>query len=245
VGRRIYNRDGSYTDPSFPGFTTFIALTKSTTYGSLGPYELYDEKGRNMENLWQFYKVYERVDASVQKYSRYNATIIWDHPAEVHAVKSEDGKRWTITPEYFAWRQKGMNCKYAVRYPVGYNQRHRCLFSLAENEDGTVNPKPLKYIEARKAIYVPLYIKLVKEKEQFKELKERLERGESLLIIEVDTCHQESLSYYKEKYGVTDDFIQENTMLVTKENLDIMLNDEKHPFGHGYCLAMALLDIPL
>lgn len=31
-------------------------------------------------------------------------------------------------------------------------------------------------------------------------------------------------------------------MLITKENISIMLNDTKHPFGHGYCLAMALLD---
>ncbi|AEX61932.1 hypothetical protein c7_R1070 [Megavirus courdo7] len=29
-------------------------------------------------------------------------------------------------------------------------------------------------------------------------------------------------------------------MLVTDENLAIMLHDPKHPFGHGYCLAMAL-----
>ena len=30
-------------------------------------------------------------------------------------------------------------------------------------------------------------------------------------------------------------------MLITPENLNIMLNDPKHPYGHGYCLAKALL----
>ena len=51
VGRRKYAR-GGYTDPSFPGFTPIICLTKSTAYGSLSPYVIKDEKGRIMENVW-------------------------------------------------------------------------------------------------------------------------------------------------------------------------------------------------
>lgn len=39
------------------------------------------------------------------------------------------------------------------------------------------------------------------------------------------------------------DFIIDNTMVATLENLIIMLNDEKYPFGHGYCLASALMNI--
>lgn len=54
VGRRKYNRDGSYIDPTYPNFTPIICLTSSTEYGFLGPYELKDEKGRIMENIWQF-----------------------------------------------------------------------------------------------------------------------------------------------------------------------------------------------
>ena len=42
-----------------------------------------------------------------------------------------------------------------------------------------------------------------------------------------------------------DDFIEKNTMLVTENNLLTMLLDTKHSFGHGYCLAAALLDINL
>jgi len=34
-------------------------------------------------------------------------------------------------------------------------------------------------------------------------------------------------------------------MLTTEYHLNVMLNDTKHPFGHGYCLASALLDIKL
>ena len=55
--------------------------------------------------------------------------------------------------------------------------------------------------------------------------------------------HYEGLNYYKDKYNVGDDFIQKHTMLATKENLDIMLNDSKHNFGHGFTLAGCLLDL--
>jgi hypothetical protein len=77
------------------------------------------------------------------------------------------------------------------------------------------------------------------------ELKKRLDDGENLLIIEVDAPHQESLDYYMRKYKVAANFIERDSSLATKENLDIFLNDPTHPFGHGYCLAIALLDIDL
>lgn len=101
------------------------------------------------------------------------------------------------------------------------------------------------YIEARKKIYMSTYRELAKKENKFLELKNKLNNGESLLIIEVDGPHQESLDYYKEKYQVPDDFIKNGTMLATIDNLNIMLNDDKYPFGHGYCLAAELLDLEL
>jgi hypothetical protein len=67
-------------------------------------------------------------------------------------------------------------------------------------------------------------------------------KGENLLIIEVDGPHEEDLEYYMKKYDVKKDFIENNTMLVNEENIKVMLNDGKHPYGHGYCLACELLD---
>lgn len=235
VGRRIYGR-GGYRDPSFPGFTSILCLTKSTAYGSLGPYVLKDERGRIMENLWQFSKCYKSIPKSTQRYSKYDTRIIWDHPAEVHI--REDG---SLTDEYWAWRKKGMECKDAVRYPVGFHHRHKCLYALSEDN---IEEK-LGYIESRKKIYLPVYTKCVQDQPQFVELKSRLERGENLLIIEVDGPHEESMPYYKATYGVNDDFITKDMVLVTPEHMKLLLNDEKHPFGHGYCLGMALLDITL
>jgi len=40
-----------------------------------------------------------------------------------------------------------------------------------------------------------------------------------------------------------DDFIVNFTIEVNHENMQILINDTKYPFGHGYCLAMELLGI--
>lgn len=132
-----------------------------------------------------------------------------------------------------------MKNKYPVRYPVGYNNMQKCLFAVKDNDPD----RKLDYIEARKEIYIPLYCQLVKENNKFLELKERLNNGENLLIIEVDGPHQESLQYYIDNYYADNDFIENDTMIATEENLSIMMHDPKHPFDHGYCLAVALLDM--
>jgi len=230
VGRRQYI-NGKPVDPNFPGFTPILCLTPSTKYGKLGPYCL-EKDGQILENIWQFSKVYKFVPAVCERYSRYDQTIIWKNPAQNHLDENDN-----LTQNYLEWREKGMNNKYAVRYPVGYKFRNKCLFSLK-----TLDGPRLDYIDARKQIYLPLYLELVKNCPQFLELKGRLANGENLLIIEVDGPHQESLNYYKSKYGVNDDFIISNTIVVNKENMNVMLNDPKHSFGHGYCLGIALFE---
>lgn len=231
VGRRIYEK-GRYRDPSYPDFKRVVVMTASSKYSSLSPYCLKDDQGRIMENIWQYSKIYSKVPKSRQTYSRWDKRVIWDHPAETHL--KEDG---TPREEYWNWREKGMKNPFAIRYPVGRKHRHKCICSITEEGEH------LNYIESRKRIYLPVYIDLVKDQQQFTELKERLERGENLLIIEVDGPHQESLDHYKKFYKVDDDFIDQDTILVTKKNMEILLNDPKHPFGHGYCLGMALLGI--
>ena len=230
VGRIVNQKN-----PSYKGFENIVVMLKShSVWYPLSPYFLKDDDGCIMENCWQFSKIYPKVQQSTQKYSRYNDTIIWQWPEEEH-IKDD-----MIQPEYWIWRQAGFHNQYAVRYPVGYTHKPTVAYSLLEK--GGV---PLNYIEARKAIYLPLYTSLAKKEERYKQLKKMLEKGVNLLIIEVDGPHEESLDYYKNKYNVNNDFIKHDTMLATKENLSIMLNDPKHAFGHGYCLAASLLNIDL
>lgn len=233
-------------DPQVDGFIPIVCLTKSTKYGMLSPYCLtVSMKFQNdpntyevlMENAWQFSKVYEKVPPVTETKSRFDRTVIWNWPTQTHLIGNN------ITMEYLSWRKAGMLVSEPIRYPVGKNYMHKCLFSL-KSSNGSINLKMLNYLEARREIYLPLYVEAVKKHPEFIKLKKRLENGENLIILEVDGPHYESLNYYKRTYDVNEDFITENsTILTTQINLEIMLDDTKHRFGHGYCLAGALLDL--
>lgn len=243
VGTRVYS-GAKYTDPEYPGFTPIICLTKSTAYGSLGPYVLKTKEGYIMENIYQGSKIYETIPANVQRYSRYDSTIIWDHPAETHL---KDG---VPTPEMLAWRMKVFTNEYPLRYPVGMKWRSECVGSITQEDldtylEGKGEFKLLSYIEARKVIYWREYRDAVVKEKQFLQLRQRLAKGENLLIIEVDGPHQESLSYYMKTYGVNKDFIVNRTMLATEYNLKLMIDDSRHAFGHCFCLAAALQGIDM
>lgn len=243
IGRCLYSKGEPRFDPHVDGFTPVIVLTQTDPqFWELSPYYLTDEKGCNMENIWQFSKVYEKVPKSKQRgitdYNKANnhATYgtVWEHPGEVHVQKG------IITKEYKEWRKRGMSCKYPVRYPVGFFHRSKCLYAIKNIKN---SDEKLDYIAARKAIYMPVYCKLVKQQQKFKDLQKRLNDGENLLIIEVDGPHSESLNYYKEQYGVGDDFISEHNVIdYSLENMKILINDPKHNFGHGFCLALALMN---
>jgi hypothetical protein len=234
IGRRIGNND-----PELTGYTTIVVLTPSTKWGMLGPYCLKNNEGHLMENIWQFAKVFGTELKSNKEYhwahrcKKYAGVVIWEYDGGIHI--NDDGE---LTDEYWLWRKKGMECQYPIRYPNGYKNKRNTLFTV-KNKD---NLKHLNYIDARKKIYLPVYCDLVKKHPKFAELKSMLKTN-NLLIIDIDGPHYESIKYYKEKYNVSDDFITENhTINCDTNNMKILLNDSKHSFGHGYCLALALLD---
>lgn len=236
VGKSKKINDGKVNFPECEGFTQILVLPHKP-YESLGPYHLKNEQGQNIECVWQFSKCYESIPPAKMRYSSGNPLIVWEWPGEIHI---KDGK---FTPEFWKWRMTGKNNPQPVRAPVGWNHLKNCLFSLEKDEPiSETNPK-LDYIESRKKIYATIYADAVVKQPLFWELHQRWLNGENLLIIEVDGPHQESLNYYKEKYNVGDDFIVNDSMEATDENLQIMLNDSKHPFGHGYCLALTLQHI--
>lgn len=257
VGRITYS--GGWSNPTLPPLTVdgefyhpIVVMMKSHDtssvkqspyrygFSSLSPYILKDENDVIFENYWQFSKIYEEVPPSTQHYSRYDKTVIWSYPHERHAVPAKEGG-WIITSTYLNWRKQGFMNPYPVRYPVGYHHRGKCIGAFKSLPDGSYSPL-LDYIESRKEIYLMEYVRLVRQHRDLYEIKRMIEAGLNIMIIEVDGPHQESLDYYKDKYNVSDDFIKANSVEATMKNLSILLNDPKHPFGHGYCLAIALQD---
>ena len=191
-----------------------------------------------MENLWQFSKVYEEVPKSKQYENHYSKKVIWDWPKEIHVL---DG---VLTKKYHNWRYEGMKAQSPIRYPVGRSNVKYCKYSLKGDSETKVDSTDihLNYIDARKQIYIPLYHEMIRKTSLYQDLLDLVRNGQKILIIEIDGPRSESLDYYKNTYNVSDDFIIQSSMIPTYENLDIMLNDTKHPFGHGYCLAMAVLE---
>lgn len=226
--------------PEYPNFKPVVVHTekwkgtkKAPGYPSLSPYVLKNKKGEIMENIWHAQKVWPNVPNIKTPKSQFDRTTIWEHPEEIHVDENKEPNE-----KYWKWREKLLKNQHPVRYPASHKNRKNALYSLKEKGD-----KKLSYVEARKEIYIPEYVKLVREQKDYKDLKKRLESGENLLIVEVDGPTQESMPYYQKKYKVSDDWIKDHSIKATKENIDIMLNDERHSFGHGYCLAMALQDM--
>jgi hypothetical protein len=136
----------------------------------------------NMENAWQYSKVYK------------------------HHL-NEDG---TIKDEYFEWRNKGFAQKWATRYPMGKNRSPE--FTL-------LNDDRLGYIEARKALYIPLYNQSVIYAEGFHYCREILQ-STNLVLHDYD-------GYDHEKLNMT---------------MEDVVNNKYRRMGHAFVLKM-LLDL--
>ena len=214
--------------PTMPGYKTILIHVRGDELGGdLSPYVLRDERGCLLENVWQFAKVYARVGAQRTPMSRFQPNkIIWEHPAEEHYTGDD------VTPAYWAWREKGRNNSYAVRYPNGFNGRSQCLFSLWPDMD----PQRLDYIAARKKIYCGEYARLAPHTPHFKKLSAMLASGESLLLAEVDGPDP-TLTFppYDQISAAAPG------LLACEETIRLLVNDVRKPFGHGYVIAALLL----
>lgn len=257
-GRIIYkNGPVPVFVPSFPEYTSIFVMIRDdpskNEYGALSPYFIRVPvqgypRGVIHENYWQFLKVYPKVNKIEQPASSNDPKIVWKYHSEQHLKQKIDNPQtpydWDLLPEWYNWNKKGFENQNYVRFPVGSHPKMRssCKFSLGLLDDGTIDlSKRMGYIESRKKTYCKAYCENVIKHHLFDQLKQKLIGGENLLIIEVDGPHEESADYYKQNYGWEINKIKNGTIEATPENLKILINDNKHPFGHGFCLSMALL----
>ena len=147
--------------------------------------------------------------APVDLYDRYksqNVENAWQFSKLYPEYANENGDP---TEAYYKWAEKGWNNEYAYRYPMGKGKIPLC--SIWDKQR-------LDYIEARKQIYVPLYVKAVVKTEAFTKLKELYESEDQITLIDFD-----GYDY-----------------LMRCLSLEDVLNNPKRKMGHAFVLAMLL-----
>ena len=220
-----------------------------TIYYELCPYSLktdgLEENGVLsdviFENYWQSSKIFEYV-YDVKVYPHYSFKnkpeyLWWKYSCpkgkELHFDKNTN----TITSEYYNWRNSLWQCPHPIRYPNGRNRTKLTLFSLGYVLNGNVyEERRYNYIEARKDIYMKEYIRLIRKLPIYQELLIKVKNGQNILITEVDLPELNKKGYYG-KFVDSD-----NIYRPTLGTLNLLLKDSSEPFGHGLCLAYALLE---
>lgn len=202
------------TEPITEGFQNVLIHTTQT----LSPYIMKDANGVIMENYWQFSKKWNTYYETKQTVSQYDNSIRWEYPG------------FEFTDElYWNWRRAGFANDKWVRYPNGYSHHSECVGSITD--DGRL----LNYIEARKEIYFRKYREIAITLPAFKRLQNKLNKGINIQINEVDG------PTYAEEYPYN--LVVNDSIHITVEALNALINNPKQAFGHGYALAACLLGI--
>ena len=134
----------------------------------------------------------------------------------------QSGKRYqdissnTIT-DWWKKQTKGKR-----RFPDGRNKRvlHAKFPHINNN---------LGYIDSRKQVYVPEYYNLIKDNPILIDIQNRLNIGENFTVYDFD--------------GIRDDNGNPTSAEVTTELLQEKILDTRTPFGHGYIVASAIMNI--
>lgn len=137
--------------------------------------------------------------------------------------------------DWYVWRFNGFLNKEAVRHPM---KSEKPVYSYFCGQK-------LLTVDARKQIYIPFYKELVRKTKAYKNLLERLRRGENLLLIEPDGPNlqdfPEGIEFSRELFtklvDVTDAFTFHGLIDFESSNAN-----KYFPLGHGYVLADALLE---
>ena len=108
------------------------------------------------------------------------------------------------------------------RYPNSKNKN--ILYALFDG-----NNEQMDYITSRKKVYVPEYYDLIKNREMLLFYKNMVNNGENITIYDFDGSRKINKDVECVEVDVN--------LLINK------INDLTHPFGHGYIVAAALLNI--
>lgn len=126
------------------------------------------------------------------------------------------------TDKWLAFRRKGYALAKGKRRPLPikkYGTANRAHY----------NGRSYDYVHSRKAIYVPIYYRLIKDLPAIHAMREMLNSGQKIMIVDLDGPPRNSYP---------------NGMPMTVENWRRLINDPRISFGHGYVVAALLAGLP-
>lgn len=204
--------------PKVDGYTTIPAWSRGAKpWRELSPFEVggFDYAGVRVhlfENFWQGLKVYKKVEKQNKKE--------WAYPAEVHVDEGtgEPNQAW------HQWSKALLQHTLPVRRPNGRNIPEYTWF----------NGEKLDLIAARKRVYIPYYQRLLRAHPVYQQLLALFRVGKNLIIVEPDGPCPET---YPDGMPVTLERLIELQEVTVREE-----NGRYHPYGHGYVIALTLLE---
>jgi hypothetical protein len=122
------------------------------------------------------------------------------------------------SPEWFKFRAKGYASNIPKRRPLPKKQYG---FATSSFYNGRVHG----YVESRKLIYVPEYMELIRHSSAIREMRDHLDEGTSILVLDNDAPPKTMWREGRE---------------MTQELWDEMIDNKDLPFGHGYVVAALL-----
>ncbi len=217
-----------------PDFTpVYLHGVKAKLQQALSPHVIkrkVNGKDAIFSNELEFSKVYDRTIES----SPDNKKATWFQEAETHIGPDNEP-----TDKYWEWREKGMRWDTAVRFPNAYVNRDNFQYMIIDTE----TKEHVTVKEALKTHFIPIYQDLIKDNEKFTEIRDYVNKGHNILIVEVDGPDKKLLNHYIDKYSVAEDFISDDSVLATPENLGVLFYDDKTRFGYGYWVAMTIMGL--
>lgn len=207
------------------GYTIIDTTSRSENplFRQLSPFMLHSVQYPrvNIENLWQYSKMYEKHHKMSNK----------ELGSLVVSFLGETIQLEEINPckEFIEWANNGMKQARAVRYPMSKGAKPVCSIIRIDGKYYI-----LDYISARKLIYIPQYARAVVKTEAFKELQRLRDEGKKLALLDFDGYDRKTHSY--------DDVINDATRKMGHSFVIAMLLDGYVPHDISCVIKRVLND---
>lgn len=212
---RIAQQARGHGYPQVPGFENIPAWSRGKgEWKLLSPFYLKFAGGEIFENFYQSFKVWEKVDKQKKK--------DWTWPEEIHVdANGNPNEKW------YKWHEALLRHPLPVRRPNG---KAIPLYSFFQNQK-------LGIVDARKQIYIPCLKALYRVNPVYQKLLQMVRDGKNVMLIEPDGPFIEAYPN-----GLEVDLPMLYSLIEITNYGKEGFPHKYRPYGHGYVLAMTLLE---